>query len=322
MGQLIDGAWQTDIQLAHTKDGAFERPASRFRHWITPDGGPGPDGSEGFPAEAGRYHLYVSLACPWAHRTLIFRAIKGLQDIIGLSVVHWRMGPQGWTFELAEGATGDQINGAAVLHQIYTKADPHCSGRVTVPVLWDIKRATIVNNESSEIIRMFNSAFNHLGARPGDYYPAHLRDDIDHLNERIYATLNNGVYRCGFATTQAAYEAAVVPLFETLDFLEQRLASRRFLCGDTPTEADWRLLPTLLRFDMVYYSHFKCNLLRIADYANLWAYTRALYQWPAVRDTVNFTHIKRHYYASQLSVNPTGIWPLGPTIDFDAPATR
>jgi putative glutathione S-transferase len=298
------------------------RRESQFRSWVTADGAPGPSGEGGFRAEAGRYHLYVSLACPWAHRTIIFRGLKGLEKLVGLSVVHWENLAQGWSFEPGPGVIPDSVNGARYLHEVYTKARPTYSGRVTVPVLWDKERATIVNNESSEIIRMFNSAFDGVGAAPGDYYPAGLRAEIDAVNARVYETLNNGVYRCGFATAQEAYDEAVVPLFGTLDWLEERLAKRHYLCGDRLTEADWRLFTTLVRFDAVYYSHFKCNLRRLADYPNLWAYTRDLYQHPGVAETVNFDHIKRHYYGSQRRVNPTGIVPRGPILDFRAPHGR
>jgi putative glutathione S-transferase len=322
MGLLVDGVWRDASNERLTSGGAFTRPQSTFRNWITPDGSPGPTGNGGFKAEAGRYHLYVSLACPWAHRTLIYRQLKGLTDLIGVSVVHWIMGEAGWDFTPGEGVIPDTVNGCQKMHEIYTLADPHCSSRVSVPVLWDKQRRTIVSNESSEIIRMFNSAFDGLGATPGDYYPAEHRREITELNSRIYETLNNGVYRAGFATTQEAYEAAVYPLFDTLDMLEDRLSRRRFLCGETPTEADWRLLPTLLRFDPVYVGHFKCNLRRLIDYRNLWGYTRDLYQWPGVRGTTDFGHIKRHYYMSHPHVNPTRIVPTGPILDFDAPALR
>jgi putative glutathione S-transferase len=316
MGFLLDGVWQSERLDTRVADGRFIRRESQFRRWITADG------ASGFRAEPGRYHLYVSLACPWAHRTVIFRKLKGLEDIVGLSVTHWRNVEQGWTFDAGPGVVPDPIHGARYLHQVYTAAEPKYSGRVTVPVLWDRVTGTIVNNESAEIIRMFNAAFDGVGAAPGDYYPAALRAEIDEVNARVYATLNNGVYRCGFATTQAAYDEAVAPLFETLDWLEERLATRRYVCGDRVTEADWRLFTTLLRFDAVYYGHFKCNLRRIVDYPNLWAYTRSLYQHPGVAATVDFHHIKHHYYGSQLRVNPTGIVPRGPLLDFDAPHGR
>ncbi|MFN5522361.1 glutathione S-transferase family protein [Bradyrhizobium sp.] len=294
------------------------RKDSSFRSFVTADGSPGPTGSGGFKADPGRYHLYVSLACPWAHRTLIMRALKGLTEMISVSVVHWLMREQGWTFADGPAVVRDSINHAELLHQVYTAADPHYSGRVTVPVLWDKAQRTIVNNESSEIIRMLNAAFDGVGAAPGDYYPEPSRSEIDAINQRVYDTLNNGVYKCGFATTQAAYEEAIGPLFATLDWLEERLATRRFLLGDAMTEADIRLFTTLIRFDAVYVGHFKCNIRRIADYPHLSAYTRDLYQWPGVAATVNFEHIKRHYYESHRTINPTGIVPVGPLQDFAA----
>jgi putative glutathione S-transferase len=322
MGQLVDGVWVADDEAMRHAGGRFVRPQARFRSWITADGSPGPSGAGGFAAERGRYHLFVSLACPWAHRTLVFRALKRLGDAIGIAVTHWRTGEHGWTFEPAPGVVADTVNGADYLYQVYLNADPRYSGRVTVPVLWDKARATIVNNESSEIIRMLNSAFDGVGAAAGDYYPAALRSEIDAVNERVYATLNNGVYRAGFARTQQAYEEAVVPLFETLDWLEARLGRQRYVAGDVPTEADWRLFTTLVRFDAVYVGHFKCNLHRLVDYPNLWDYTRALYQQPGIAATVNMIHIKRHYYESHARINPGGIVPLGPALDFDAPHTR
>jgi glutathionyl-hydroquinone reductase len=320
MGYLVEGRWtSTDQRPA----GQFIRGDSQFRNWITSDGLPGPSGVGGFKAEAGRYHLYVSLACPWASRALIFRSLKGLDDrMVGLSVTHWLMAEHGWTFAHGEGVVADTVNGVELLHQLYTRANPTYSGRVTVPVLWDKQRHTIVSNESAEIIRMFNSAFDGVGARPGDYYPESLRAEIDRINMRIYNTLNNGVYKAGFAGTQEAYEAAVLPLFQTLDWLEEHLQSHRFLVGEKPTEADWRLFTTLVRFDAVYYGHFKCNIRRLIDYPNLWAYTRELYQWPGIAATVNLMHIKRHYYMSHRHINPTGIVPVGPVIDFDAPSGR
>lgn len=321
MGLLINGRWH-DRGYENTPEGAFVRSESQFRNWITSDGAPGPTGRGGFRAEPGRYHLYVSLACPWAHRTLIFRVLKGLQDMISVSVTHWLMGAEGWTFKPDDGVVADSINGARYLYEVYTAAVPDYSGRVTVPVLWDRQNHTIVSNESAEIIRMFNSAFDKVGARRGDFYPAALRGEIDALNSLIYDRVNNGVYKAGFASTQAAYEAAVRPLFDTLDLLEARLGERRYLCGEQVTEADWRLLTTLLRFDAVYVGHFKCNLRRLVDYPNLWAYARELYQWPGVRDTVNFTHIKRHYYQSHESIDPTGIVPIGPLLDLEAPHGR
>ena len=316
MGILVDGVWR-DVPRDTTRTGGrFVRTETAFRNWITPDGSPGTSGSGGFAAAHGRYHLYVSLACPWAHRTLIMRALKGLEGSIGVSVVHWLLLENGWTFEPGPGVVPDSVNHARYLHQVYAKASPAYSGRVSVPVLWDKQCATIVNNESSEIIRMLNSAFDGIGARSSDYYPRDLRGEIDALNSRIYDTLNNGVYKAGFASTQSAYEDAVRPLFETLDWLEQRLAGSQFLCGERLTEADIRLFTTLIRFDPVYFGHFKCNVRRIADYPALAAYTRRLYRLPAIFPTVDFHHIKHHYYASHRTINPTGIVPLGPAMDF------
>lgn len=322
MGLLVDGVWQDRWYDTGKSGGRFIRSESQFRNWITPDGSPGPSGAGGFAAEPDRYHLYVSLACPWAHRTLIFRALKGLESFIPISVVNWLMGPEGWTFNDGPGVIPDTVNGAKRLYEIYTKAKPSYSGRVNVPTLWDKKTGAIVNNESSEIVRMFNSAFDGVGAKAGDYYPLDLRSEIDSLNAEIYGRVNNGVYRAGFATTQEAYEEAVRPLFETLDKLEARLSRQRYLCGERITEADWRLFTTLIRFDSVYYGHFKCNIRRIADYPSLWGFTRELYQWPGVRETTNFQHIKRHYYESHRTINPTGIVPVGPDLDFNAPHGR
>jgi putative glutathione S-transferase len=322
MGLLVEGRWHDVWYPTGETGGHFIRKDSAFRNFVTADGGAGPTGSAGFKAEAGRYHLYVSLACPWAHRTLIVRALKGLEAAIPLSVVNWLMQERGWTFDDGPGVVPDTVNHASALHEIYTLADPRYSGRVTVPVLWDRQTRTIVNNESSEIIRMLNSAFDGVGATPGDYYPAALRAEIDAINARVYDTLNNGVYKAGFATSQAAYEEAVGPLFDTLDWLEARLARSRFLTGDHLTEADIRLFTTLIRFDAVYVGHFKCNLRRIADYPNLAAYTRDIFQRPGIAATVDFTHIKRHYYESHRTINPSGIVPLGPRLDFTAPHGR
>jgi putative glutathione S-transferase len=319
---LVEGRWQDKWYDTDKSGGRFERSESQFRNWITADGSPGPRGEGGFPAEPGRYHLYVSLACPWAHRTLIFRAIKRLAGRIDVSVVHWHMGELGWTFASAPGATGDRLYGLDYLHQLYTKADPVYSGRVTVPVLWDRQRETIVNNESAEIIRMLNSAFDGIGAAEGDYYPPELHQEIDALNERIYGTVNNGVYRAGFATTQGAYEEAFEALFESLDWLEERLSRQRYLTGERVTEADWRLLTTLFRFDPVYVGHFKCNKRRLVDYPALWRFTRELYAWPGVAETVDLEHIKGHYYTSHPTINPSRIVPKGPEIDYAAPAGR
>jgi len=316
VGVLIDGVWRDRWYDTASTGGRFRRQESAFRNWITRDGSAGASGEGGFKAEAGRYHLYVSLACPWAHRTLIMRAFKGLDAMIGVSVVHWLMLDHGWTFKNGPGVVPDPIHLADYLYQVYTAADSHYTGRVTVPVLWDRKRATIVNNESSEIIRMLNSAFDDAGARAGNYYPHDLKDEIDAVNARIYDTLNNGVYKAGFATTQAAYEEAAGPLFETLEWLEDRLSGQSHLCGDRLTEADIRLFTTLVRFDAVYVGHFKCNRRRITDYPALSAYTKRIYQKPGVAQTVNFEHIKRHYYESHRTINPTGIVPIGPELDF------
>jgi len=323
MGQLIDGEWHTGWYDTKSSGGRFQRTTTKFRNWVTPDGAPGPSGEGGFPAESGRYHLYVAGACPWAHRTLIFRALKGLGTHVSVDVVHPDMLDDGWSLATDyPGATGDSLYGSRFLREIYTRADPKVSCRVTVPVLWDKERETIVSNESAEIIRMFNAAFDGLTGNTDDYWPEDLRDAIEPVNARIYETLNNGVYRAGFATTQAAYDEAVYPLFDTLDWLEERLASRRYLMGDRLTEADWRLFPTLIRFDPVYHLHFKCNRRRLIDYPNLWGYTRELYQWPGVRETVMFDHIVRHYHYSHDSVNPHRIIPINPIIDYDEPHGR
>lgn len=323
MGLLIEGVWHDDSHdTTRFQDGRFVRPDAKFRNWITPDGTPGPTGEGGFAAEPGRYHLYVSLACPWAHRTIIMRHLKGLTPLISMSVTSWHMGDLGWTFDKSQGSSGDAVNGAERLSDIYLLADPRYTGRVSVPVLWDKKRRTIVSNESSEIMRMFNSAFDAFTAVRTDYYPPDLRTEIDRINEEVYANVNNGVYRAGFATRQEAYEEAFRSLFATLDDIERRLARQRYVAGPRLTEADWRLFPTLVRFDAVYYSHFKCNLRRIVDYPNLSDYLRDLYQMPGVAETVNLTHIKRHYYGSQRKLNPTGIVPLGPELDFSAPHDR
>ena len=322
MGQLIDGVWHSEWIDASRSGGVFVRPDSAFRDQVSADG------SSGFAAEAGRYHLYVSLACPWAHRTLILRALKGLEPVISVSVVHPLMHDQGWSFgapgdQLPQGSTPDHLYGSAHLWQIYVKANPHYSGKVTVPVLWDKHSARIVNNESPEILRMLNSAFDALATRPlPDLYPPALRPQIEQWNERIYRTVNNGVYRAGFATRQDAYEQAVRELFDTLDVLEEHLSRQRYLCGDVITEADWRLFPTLVRFDTVYHGHFKCNLRRLTDSPNLWAYTRELYQWPGVADTVNHQQNQQHYYGSHAKLNPTGIVALGPELDWHQPHLR
>jgi putative glutathione S-transferase len=299
------------------RDGRFDRQASRFRDWVTADG------SSGFPAQAGRYHLYVSLACPWAHRTVILRRLKGLEEAIGMSIVDPIRDEQGWAFRPVRGATGDPVNGWSFLSQAYAATDPAFAGRVTVPVLWDLEAGRIVNNESADILVMLNGEFDALADHPErDYYPRADRDEIDALQEIVYLTVNNGVYRAGFAQTQHAYEEAVRPLFETLDTLDRRLAGRRFLFGSRQTLADWRLFPTLLRFDPVYVGHFKCNLRRIVDYPHLGPYLRDLYQTPGVAETVDMDHIKRHYYATHRGINPTGIVPVGPVLDLDAPHGR
>lgn len=323
MGLLVDGVWKDQWYDTKSSGGAFKRSTATFRNWITADGSAGPSGDGGFPAESGRYHLYVSLACPWAHRTLIFRAIKGLKPHIGVSVVHPDMLGDGWSFGTEyPGATGDTLYGLSFARDIYIKADAGISGRVTVPILWDTKRETIVSNESSEIIRMLNSAFDGITGNTDDYWPEALREEIAPVNDRIYDTVNNGVYKSGFATTQDAYDAAVVPLFDSLDWLEERLSTQRYLMGSQITEADWRLFTTLVRFDAVYHLHFKCNLRRIVDYPNLWAYTRALYQWPSVAETVNLDHIVRHYHFSHETINPNRIIPINPRLEFDAPQDR
>lgn len=319
MGLLVDGQWVDKWYDTRSTGGRFVRTVTRFRNWITPDGAPGASGEGGFPAEAGRYHLYVSLACPWAHRTLIFRALKKLEDVISVSVVDPFMGEEGWVFadhavRRSEGATNDSVLGMKRLYEVYLAADPAYSGRVTVPVLWDRKRSTIVNNESAEIIRMLNTAFDAFTDERHDYYPPALREAIDALNARIYDAVNNGVYKAGFATAQEAYEEAVAALFALLDELEARLDGRSWLMGETLTEADIRLFTTLIRFDPVYVGHFKCNIRRIADYPNLSRFVKALYHLPGVAGTVNLTHIKRHYYESHKTINPTGIVPVGPQV--------
>ena len=317
MGLLVGGVWHDQWYDTKASGGAFVRSTAKFRNWITADGSAGLTGEGGFPAELGRYHLYVSHACPWAHRALIFRALKGLNDHITVSVVHPDMLSDGWTFETDEhGATGDTLYGLPFARDIYIKADSTISGRVTVPILWDKQRDTIVSNESSEIIRMFNSAFDALTGNTDDYWPEEMRERIEEVNARIYDTINNGVYKSGFATTQAAYDAAVGPLFDSLEWVEQRLSKNRYLMGDTLTEADWRLFTTLVRFDPVYHLHFKCNRKRIVDYPNIWAYTRELYQVPGVAETVNFEHIVRHYHYSHETINPNRIIPTNPVLDF------
>ncbi|MGM0584813.1 MAG: glutathione S-transferase family protein [Pseudomonadota bacterium] len=323
MGRLVDGVWQDVWYDTSATGGRFVRSESKFRNWVTPDGAPGPSGEGGFAAESGRYHLYVSLACPWAHRTLILRKLKGLEAHVGVSVVHPDMLSEGWEFrEDFPGATGDRLMGKRFLREVYLEAEPRCTGRVTVPVLWDRERATIVSNESAEIVRMFDSAFDGITGNADRYWPGDLREAIEPVNARIYDTVNNGVYKAGFATSQEAYEAAVFPLFETLEWLEDRLSRNRYLMGERITEADWRLFTTLVRFDPVYFGHFKCNIRMLKDFPNLWGYTRELYQWPGVRETVDFDHIRRHYHYSHDSINPHRIVPAGPVLDFDAPHGR
>ena len=322
MGLLVDGVWSDAWYDTKKSGGRFERSAAQWRDWVTVDGKPAEGRSRGFKAEPGRYHLYVSLACPWAHRTLIFRKLKKLEQVISVSIVHHHMGKDGWTFLEEDGATGDTLYGFDFLHQIYTRADPNYSGRVTVPVLWDKQEQTIVSNESAEIIRMLNSAFDEWGDASLDFYPASLRSQIDEINALVYSNINNGVYRAGFATTQEAYEEAFDDLFSTLDHIEERLSRQRYLVGNRMTEADWRLFTTLIRFDAVYYSHFKCNLRRIADYPNLSNYLRDLFQVPGAAGTVDFPHIKAHYYGSHPTINPTGIVPKGPELDFSEPHDR
>ncbi len=323
MGLLVDGIWHDTWYDTKSTGGAFKRSAAQFRNWITADGSAGPTGRDGFSAESGRYHLYVSMACPWAHRTLIFRELKGLAPHITISVVHPDMLDKGWTFAQDDhGATGDTLQGKDFAHQIYTAADPNYSGRVTVPILWDKVQNTIVSNESSEIIRMFNSAFDTLTGNTLDFWPEDMREPIEAVNTRIYDTVNNGVYKSGFATSQDAYDSAVNPLFDTLDWLEGLLSEHRYLMGTRITEADWRLFTTLVRFDPVYHLHFKCNKRRLIDYPNLWAYTRELYQWPGVAQTVNFDHIVRHYHYSHDTINPNRILPINPVLDWNLPHGR
>ena len=316
MGLLVEGKWHTDWYDTKQNNGRFVRKAPSFRNWITKDGSAGVSGEAGFKAEAGRYHLYVSMACPWAHRTLILRTLKGLEDMISISVVNAFMGEDGWTFKEGDDVIGDNVNQKTYVHELYTLAKSDYTGRVTVPILWDKKLNTIVSNESPEIIRMLNSAFDDIGAKAGDYYPEELQKEIDELNDFIYPAINNGVYRAGFATTQEAYDEAVGEVFSALDTLEQRLSEKRFLTGEKMTEADWRLFTTLVRFDAVYVGHFKCNQRRIVDYPNLWGYLRELYQVPGIAGTVKLEHIKEHYYGSHETINPTRIVPMGPIIDF------
>ena len=317
MGLLVDGQWVDQWYDTKKTGGRFVRTQTQFRNWITADGSAGPTGQAGYKAEANRYHLYVSLACPWASRTLMIRTLKGLEDMISISVVHPLMLEHGWTFEEGEGVIGDPIFQARYLHEIYTAVKPDYTGRVTVPVLFDKKTKTIVNNESSEIIRMLNTAFDGLGAKPGNYVPDQWLEEIDTVNDFVYHRINNGVYKAGFATKQEVYEEEVTALFAALDQMEERLAGQDYLVGNRLTEADIRLFTTLVRFDTVYFGHFKCNLKPLTAYPNLWAYTKRIYQLPGMAQTVNFDHIKRHYYGSHKTINPTGVIPMGPTLDWD-----
>lgn len=317
MGLLVDGQWVDQWYDTKKTGGRFVRTQTQFRNWITADGSAGPTGQAGYKAEADRYHLYVSLACPWASRTLMIRTLKGLEDMISISVVHPLMLEDGWTFEEGEGVIGDPIFQARYLHQVYTAVKPDYTGRVTVPVLFDKKTKTIVNNESSEIIRMLNTAFDGLGAKPGNYVPDQWLEEIDAVNDFVYHRINNGVYKAGFATKQEVYEEEVAALFEALDQMEERLAGQDYLVGNRLTEADIRLFTTLVRFDAVYFGHFKCNLKPLTAYPNLWAYTKRIYQLPGMAQTVNFDHIKRHYYGSHKTINPTGVIPMGPTLDWE-----
>ena len=317
MGLLVDGQWVDQWYDTKKTGGRFVRTQTQFRNWITADGSAGPTGQAGYKAEADRYHLYVSLACPWASRTLMIRTLKGLEDMISISVVHPLMLEHGWTFEEGEGVIGDPIFHARYLHEVYTAVKPDYTGRVTVPVLFDKKTKTIVNNESSEIIRMLNTAFDGLGAKPGNYVPDQWLEEIDAVNDFVYHRINNGVYKAGFATKQEVYEEEVTSLFAALDQMEERLAGQDYLVGNRLTEADIRLFTTLVRFDAVYFGHFKCNLKPLTAYPKLWVYTKRIYQLPGIAQTVNFDHIKHHYYGSHKTINPTGVIPMGPTLDWD-----
>lgn len=316
MGLLVDGKWHDQWYDTEGNGGRFIRQESQFRNWITPDGSAGPTGESGFKAEPGRYHLYVALACPWANRALIMRNLKGLEEMISVSIVNPLMAENGWTFDSEEGVIPDPVIDANYLYEVYTHVESGYSGRVTVPVLYDLKQNKIVNNESSEIMRILNSAFDDVGVKEGDYYPEALRPEIDEINEKVYHAVNNGVYKAGFASKQEVYQEEVLNLFAALDELEERLEENRYLVGEQITEADWRLFTTLIRFDSVYHGHFKCNIKRITEYKNLWRYTRELYNWPGIAETVNFKHIKDHYYRSHKNINPTGIVPAGPELDF------
>ena len=316
MGLLVEGKWQDQWYDTKSTGGHFVRKDSQFRNWVTVDGSAGPTGEGGFKAEPNRYHLYISYACPWASRTLIIRKLKGLEDMISLSVVNPYMGENGWTFEPGEGVIADPLLNADYLYQVYTHVDPTYSGRVTVPVLYDKKTGKIVNNESSEIMRMLNTAFDEVDATPGDYYPEALRAEIDAMNDKVYHGVNNGVYKAGFATKQEVYEEEVQKLFSVLDELEEHLSTCKYLVGEQLTEADWRLFVTLVRFDSAYYGHFKCNIRELREYPNLWRYTRELYNYPGIKETVNFYHIKHHYYGSHQTINPNRIVPFGPILDW------
>lgn len=324
MGLLVEGQWHDKWYNTEKTGGEFVREDAQFRNWVTPDGSPGPNGETALKAEPNRYHLYVSYACPWAHRTLIFRKLLGLEDVIGVSVVHPHMLENGWEFKADKNfrTEAEPLYGLDYMHQLYTKNNPDYSGRVTVPVLWDKKRERIVNNESADIIRILASGFKELGKHPQDFYPEPLRPAIDDINETIYHNINNGVYRSGFATAQNKYEVAYRDLFAALDKVENILAEHQFLAGGQITEADWRLFTTLVRFDAVYFGHFKCNRQRIADFPNLSNYLCQLYQWPGVAETVHLDHIKEHYYYSHETINPTRIVPVGPELDLDAPHNR
>ncbi|MDW5377545.1 glutathione S-transferase family protein [Halomonas sp. HP20-15] len=322
MGLLIEGQWHDQWYDTKAHGGEFVRESAKLRDWVTPDGRPGPDGQPGIQAQAERFHLYVSLACPWAHRTLILRKLKGLDGLIGVSHTSPLMLDQGWTYNRAEGSSGDPINGVDYHHQLYTLTDGRYTGRVTVPALWDRQARRIVNNESADLVRMFNGAFDELTGNTLDLYPEDLRETIEAINADVYDHINNGVYKAGFATEQDVYDKHVTALFEALGRMETRLGEQRYLVGEWLTEADIRLFTTLVRFDAVYHGHFKCNLRRIADYPNLANYLRELYQWPGVGETVDFDHIKRHYYASHATINPTGIVPKGPILDLERPHDR
>jgi putative glutathione S-transferase len=319
---LVDGKWHDVWYDTKASQGRFVRSESQFRNWITADGSAGPSGRAGFRAEPGRYHLYVAFACPWAHRTLIMRKLKGLEALISISAANCYMGAEGWTFAPGPETIADEVNHVQRVYELYTLADPQYSGRATVPILWDKRERTIVSNESAEIVRMLNSAFDRVGANGNDYYPAESRAEIDEWNAFIYPNVNNGVYRAGFATTQEAYEEAATAVFAALDKLDRQLATRRYLTGPRLTEADIRLFTTLIRFDPVYHTHFKCNLRRVVDYPNLWGFVRDIYQLPGIASTVHIDFIKRHYYGSHANLNPTRIVPIGPALDYLAPHTR